>query len=332
MSMKDRGLPAIAVTMGDPAGIGPEVLVKALADPEIAALASWIIAGDRTVLETTEKCTGLRLPAPETVRLLDLKTPGAPEFETGKLSPVAGRAALGYVRAATQLCLKGEAAAIVTAPLNKEAVALSGEPFSGHTEYIARLCGAKESRMLLVNDQLRVVHVSTHIPLRRACELDPARIFRTIELGHEAVTLLGIAHPRIGVCGLNPHAGENGMFGGEDAEFIVPAVERAKANGIRCRGPIPADTIFLRAVRGEFDLVVAMYHDQGHIPAKLLDFECTVNVSLGLPLIRTSVDHGTAFDIAGKNVADPSSMKAAMRLAAVMASHRLTAMAPGDQS
>jgi 4-hydroxythreonine-4-phosphate dehydrogenase len=164
-----------------------------------------------------------------------------------------------------------------------------------------------------------VVHVSTHIPLREACRLDTRRILRTIELGAEAMTRLGYPAPRIAVCGLNPHAGESGLFGDEDARAIVPAVQAAQASGLDCEGPLPADTVFLRAVRGEFDLVVAMYHDQGHIPAKLVDFEGTVNVSLGLPILRTSVDHGTAFDIAGKNLASPASMKAAMRLAVRMA-------------
>ena len=224
-----------------------------------------------------------------------------------------------------KLCLADKADAIVTAPVNKEAVTLSGLKFSGHTEYIAELCGAKDSRMLLVNDRMRVVHVSTHLPLSRACELEPTRIVRTIELGHAALVSLGITDGLIAVCGLNPHAGENGLFGDEDSRSIVPAVEAASQLGIRCEGPLPADTVFLKAFRGVYALVVAMYHDQGHIPMKLIDFENTVNVSLGLPIIRTSVDHGTAFDIAGKNQADPTNMKAAMKLAAVMATNRSAA-------
>ena len=206
-----------------------------------------------------------------------------------------------------------------------EAVTLAGEKFSGHTEFIAELCGVPEPRMLLVNERLRVVHVSTHVPLRTACRLDVQRVLRTIELGHEAVRQLGVERPRLAVCGLNPHAGENGLFGNEDAEYILPAVRTAQSQGLDCRGPFPADTVFLKAARGEYDLVVAMYHDQGHVPMKVLDFEHTVNVSLGLPIIRTSVDHGTAFDIAGKNQADPASMIAAMKLAARMALHRVVA-------
>ena len=209
---------------------------------------------------------------------------------------------------------------MVTAPLNKEAVTLSGRSFSGHTEYIAELCGATDSRMLLASRVLSTVHVSTHIPLRRACELDTARILRTIELGDAAMKLLGFERPRVAVCGLNPHAGEHGLFGNEDARFIVPAIEQARQKGIECTGPHAGDTIFLQAARGAYDLIVAMYHDQGHIAMKLLDFTGTVNISLGIPIIRTSVDHGTAFDIAGKNKADAHSMKQAMRMAARMAS------------
>jgi 4-hydroxythreonine-4-phosphate dehydrogenase len=211
---------------------------------------------------------------------------------------------------------------MVTAPVNKEAVTLSGRPFSGHTEYIAELCGATASRMLLCSERLSTIHVTTHMALRAACEMSTGRILRTIELGWGAMKLLGMKQPRIAVCGLNPHAGEHGLFGDEDQRFIVPAVEAARAKGIPCSGPHAPDTVFLQAARGAYDLVVAMYHDQGHIPMKLIDFEGTVNISLGIPIIRTSVDHGTAFDIAGKNRADARSMKQAMRVAAKMAATR----------
>jgi len=320
MSASAGVCPNIAVTMGDPAGIGPEVVVKALADSQISGLARWTVAGNVPVLHQAEEITGLRLP--ETVTIIDPGVPGPEPFKIGQVSAAAGLAGLACVRAAVELCLEGRADAIVTAPLSKEAVTLAGERFSGHTEYIAALCGVADSRMLLVNDRMRVVHVSTHVPLRAACEISTERILRTIELGREAMDRLGVDNPRIAVCGLNPHAGESGLFGDEDGRFIAPAVELARAKGIRCFGPLPADTVFLKAVRGEHDLVVAMYHDQGHIPMKLLDFEHTVNVSLGLPILRTSVDHGTAFDIAGKNLADPGSMKAALKLAAVMAARR----------
>jgi 4-hydroxythreonine-4-phosphate dehydrogenase len=312
--------PVIVLTMGDPAGIGPEVVLKALADPNAAALADWVVVGDRRVLELTERLTGIPLG---NVRLHDTGALANHEqFEFGRLDARCGAAAVEYVRIATQLCLAGSADAMVTAPLNKEAVTLNGIGFSGHTEYIAELCGATESRMLLASERLATIHVTTHVPLRAACNLDPRRILRTIELGNEAMKLLGHSEPRIAVCGLNPHAGEHGLFGEEDERFILPAIEQARAAGIRCTGPHAGDTVFLQASRGAYDLVVAMYHDQGHIPMKLIDFEGTVNVSLGIPIIRTSVDHGTAFDIAGQNLADAHSMKQAMRLAARMATTR----------
>lgn len=310
--------PTIAITMGDPAGIGPEVTLKALADPEIAAISRFVVVGDAWVLQLTAEQTGL--PAP--VETLDLKLITPDEFKPGCLSAECGRAAFGYIEAATCLCLNGEADAMTTGPVNKEAVTLAGIPFTGHTEAIAEICGATGSRMLLVNKFLRVVHVTTHRSLRSACDLDTARILETIRLGHNATRWQGVERPRIAVCGLNPHAGEHGLFGTEDSDFIAPAVELARAEGMDCEGPQPADTLFYQAARGAYDLVVAIYHDQGHIPMKLLDFEHTVNVSLGLPIIRTSVDHGTAFDIVGKNVADADSMKAALRLAVTMARHR----------
>jgi len=312
--------------MGDPAGVGPEIILKALADPQAAGLGRWIVVGDRWVLDETAHALGLPALQPGgSLSIRDLAMLKQHELVPGKVSAACGRAAVEYVRAATALCLSGEADAMVTAPLNKEAVVMSGRAFSGHTEYIAELCGVTDSRMLLASERLRVVHVTTHVPLRRACQLDPDRVVRTIELGYEAARGLGIAQPRIAVCGLNPHAGEHGLFGNEDQDVILPAIETARHNGIACEGPLAPDTAFLKAARGAYDLVVAMYHDQGHIPMKLLDFEHTVNVSLGLPIIRTSVDHGTAFDIAGKNVADPTNMKAAMKLAVVMAANRVSA-------
>jgi len=321
-----KNLPAIVLSMGDPAGIGPEIVVKALADPQLAPLARWIVVGDSRVLERAERITGLKL---ESAELHDVRTlTGIDAFACGRLDARCGAAAVEYVRIATELCLRGEADAMVTAPLNKEAVTLSGRRFSGHTEYIAELCGATESRMLLWSERFSTVHVTTHVALRQACELDTPRILRTIELGSEAMKLVGIDQPRIAVCGLNPHAGEHQLFGNEEQRFIAPAIEEAGRRGIPCSGPHAGDTVFLQASRGAYDLVVAMYHDQGHIPMKLIDFEGTVNISLGIPIIRTSVDHGTAFDIAGKNQADPRSMKQAMRVAARMASTRRAATRP----
>ena len=344
--MQNETLLTIAITTGDPAGIGPEVVLKALADRELLNIARWLVIGDAAILSMVGKQIGLKPPdcivqdsarisaqwscdstaqqhtKTAQVCLLDLCQLEPSQFTIGRLNAMCGSAALEYVRTATQLCLDGQADAMVTAPLNKEAVSLTGQSFTGHTEFIADLAKAAESRMLLVNDHLRVIHVSTHRSLRSACELDTSRILRTIQLGNEALQSLGFAQPRIAVCGLNPHAGENGLFGSEDLELIVPAIQAAQDMGLICEGPFPADTIFIQAVRGAYDLVVAMYHDQGHVPMKLLDFEHTINVSLGLPIIRTSVDHGTAFDIAGKNRADPSSLKAAMKLAVTMSVNR----------
>jgi 4-phospho-D-threonate 3-dehydrogenase / 4-phospho-D-erythronate 3-dehydrogenase len=315
----------VAITMGDPAGVGPEIVIKALADPEIADLAHWIVIGDQEILNRTDRAAWQRVCQHPKVEVFDLALMAggdATDFRTGQLNAACGRAALAYVRAATEMCLSGSADAMTTAPINKEAVSLGGIRFSGHTEYIAELCGVPESWMLLANDRMRVIHVSTHVPLRHACGLDSARIQRTIELGHAALIQMGVPGPRIAVCGLNPHAGENGLLGKEDAEFIAPAVAGARERGVDCAGPLPADTLFLKAARGHYDLIVAMYHDQGHIPIKLLSFEDTVNVSLGIPVIRTSVDHGTAFDIAGKGLADARNMKAALRMAATMAQSR----------
>jgi 4-hydroxythreonine-4-phosphate dehydrogenase len=320
MTRPPQDLPRIALTMGDPAGVGPEIVVKALADPEIAAVARWVVVGDPRILAMAEQFTRLRLASAK------LRASGIlgdlDDFAFGRLDPRCGQAAVEYVRIATRMCLDGEAEAMVTAPLNKEAVALSGRLFSGHTEFIAEMCGAPEPRMLLATERLCTVHVSTHIPLRQACQLETGRILKTIELGDEAMRLLGFAQPRIAVCGLNPHAGEHGLFGEEDQTAIVPAIQAARARGIACSGPHAGDTVFLQALRGAYDLVVAMYHDQGHIPMKLIDFEGGVNISLGIPIIRTSVDHGTAFDIAGKNQADPRSLKQAMRMGARMAATR----------
>jgi 4-hydroxythreonine-4-phosphate dehydrogenase len=326
---ESQNKPTIVVTLGDPAGVGAEVTLKALTHADVKAGARWILLGDRPAVAGAERSTGVALDSLG-VDFRDLRMiPAHEPVQFGALRADYGKAAARYVHDATLMCLAGEADAMVTAPLNKEAVTLGGMQFSGHTEYIAELCGAKESRMLLAGVKLSVVHVSTHTSLREACNLDTNRIIRTIQLGNEAMKLLGHAHPRIAVCGLNPHAGEHGLFGSEDEEFIVPAVKACQAEGIACEGPVAPDTIFFKAVRGSHDLIVAMYHDQGHIPMKLLDFESTVNTSLGIPIIRTSVDHGTAFDIAGRNLASEGNMVAAMKMAMTMATHRRSVKARG---
>ena len=316
-------IPRIAISIGDPAGVGAEVALKALQDEALAASAQWIVVADRAALDAAAGVTGID---PASLRYTVMETGALPANHAiafGQLRAEYGLAAIDYVRRAAALCMSGEADAMVTAPLNKEAVTLSGRSFTGHTEYIAELTGASESRMMLYAEKLATVHVSTHVPLEQACRLEQRRIVRTIELGNEAMRLMRLQAPKIAVCGLNPHAGEHGLFGTQDAETIAPAIAEARALGIDCTGPHSPDTIFVRGLRGEFDLIVAMYHDQGHIPMKLVDFAGTVNVSLGMPIIRTSVDHGTAFDIAGRNIADAANMKAAMRLAARMAEGKL---------
>lgn len=315
----------IAITIGDPAGIGAEVAIKALAattDGDRAS-ARWLLIGDRSALAAAAQTTGIQLDSLP-CDLIEHHTLGDVPIRFGTLAAEYGLAAVDYVRHATHMCMSGAADAMVTAPLNKEAIVLSGMSFTGHTEYIAELSGATDSRMLLVSEKLATVHVSTHIALKQACKLQKERIIRTIELGDAALRLMLSRTPRIAVCGLNPHAGEHNLFGHEDSEIIFPAIAEAKSRGINCSGPWPGDSVFLRGLRGEFDLIVAMFHDQGHIPMKLIDFESTVNVSLGIPVIRTSVDHGTAFDIAGSNRADARNMLAAMRLAARMAKGKLT--------
>jgi 4-hydroxythreonine-4-phosphate dehydrogenase len=314
--------PRIVITLGDPAGIGPEVVLKALQEPALYEAADFTVCGDLAAIAVAERSTGYNLAAlPVRLHRCNVLSPKH-EVVCGQMRAEYGRAAMEAVREATQLCLRNEADAMVTAPLNKEAVVKNGIAFSGHTEYIAELCGTHESRMLLASDALAVVHVTTHVSLRRATELSQERIVRTVQMGHSAMQLLGNSAPHIAVCGLNPHAGEHGLFGEEDEQIIRPAVAACAAMGIRCEGPVAADTIFLRASQGSHDLVVAMYHDQGHIPMKLLAFDTTVNISLGLPIIRTSVDHGTAFDIAGQNRANPANMRAALRRAIQMAHHR----------
>ncbi len=316
-------LARIAISIGDPAGIGAEIALKALHDESVASLAHWLLIADSAALNAARGICGID-PASLPCKLVETGALAADHvIEFGRLRAAYGFAAIAYVRRAVELCMSDEADAMVTGPLNKEAVTLSGQAFSGHTEYIAELTGAPEPRMLLYSEKLATVHVSTHIALEQACRLDRAHIVHTIQLGNDALLWMRRRAPRIAVCGLNPHAGEHGLFGRQDAEIIAPAIAEARALGIDCSGPHSPDTIFVRASRGEFDLIVAMYHDQGHIPMKLIDFEGAVNVSLGLPIIRTSVDHGTAFEIAGRNQADATNMKAAMRLAVRMAEGRL---------
>jgi len=304
--------PTLVISAGDPAGVGPEVTVKALAQPEVRELAQLIVAGDPAQLAQVARDLGL--PAPERVE----PAGDAAGVEPGRLSAAGGHAAVAAVRRAVELVRSGAASALVTGPINKEALRLAGYPWPGHTEMLAELCGVPEVRMLLVSERLRVCHVTTHRSLRRAIEaVTRERVLETIRMTRAGAGRLGFATPRIAVAGLNPHAGEGGLFGDEEIREIAPAVEDARRDGIDASGPWPADTLFWRAAGGEFDFVVAMYHDQGHVPVKLAGFDEGVNVTLGLPFLRTSVDHGTAFDIAGQGRARWQSMAAAIRVAAL---------------
>lgn len=300
----------IGITLGDPAGIGPEIVAKALAEERLRNRASLVPIGPAAFLPRGSE----GVAAGE----IDLA-----QFQAGVVAVQCGAAALAAVEKGVALCRKGELHALVTGPLNKQAAKQAGMKQPGHTEYLAALCGVPEDavRMLLAGDRLRVIHVSTHLALRAAlAAVTTAQVLRTIELGAAAMPRLGISQPRIAVAGLNPHAGEQGLFGDEDSREISPAVEQARARGWNVAGPLPPDTVFLRAWQGEFDLVVAMYHDQGHIPMKLVEFDKAVNVTVGLPIVRTSVDHGTAFDIAGRNIARPDNMIRAIEMAISLAS------------
>jgi 4-phospho-D-threonate 3-dehydrogenase / 4-phospho-D-erythronate 3-dehydrogenase len=307
-------LPRLIITAGDPAGIGPEVTVRALAQPEVHEVAEIAVAGDPDDMRRTAERLGL--PAPSRIE----PAADARHVRLGQLSAAGGAVAVAAIKRAVELILASRYDALVTAPINKEALKLAGFGWPGHTEMLADLSGASEVRMLLLTDRLKVVHVTTHRSLRSAIEAATRdRILQTIELSHQGARQLGYERPQIGVAGLNPHAGEGGLFGDEEAREIGPAVNDARAAGMDVSGPWPADTLFWRAGRGEFDLVVAMYHDQGHIPVKLGGFDEGVNVTLGLPFPRASVDHGTAFDIAGKGIARWQSMAAAIRVGARLA-------------
>jgi 4-phospho-D-threonate 3-dehydrogenase / 4-phospho-D-erythronate 3-dehydrogenase len=324
--------PIIAITMGDPAGIGPEIVMRSLAHEDVYACCRPLVVGDAGRLcqagGIVQSKLALRLAsggrkalfAPGTVDVVDLGLV-PPDLPFGKVSAVAGEAAYRFIERACQMAVDGEADAICTAPISKEALHAAGHRYPGHTELLAELTGTPEVSMMLTAPKLRVIHVTTHIGLIDAIEkIDAALVERTIRRGHATLVNSGIRQPRIGVCAINPHAGENGLFGrGEEAIKIAPAVVACKAEGIRVDGPLPADTLFFLAARGDFDLVVAMYHDQGHGPIKVLGIEAGVNITVGLPVVRTSVDHGTAFVIAGKGCADERSLLEAIRQAVELA-------------
>lgn len=321
--------PPIVITMGDPSGVGPEVTVKALAALTPAQRADFAIVGDRAVLTRAIAASGLDIQLSEAtqsqagaLRLIEVPVEGLPD-RFGVLSPRCGEAAYQYIRTAVELTQAGKASGVVTAPINKEALNAAGHHYDGHTGLLAHLTGSRSSWMLLASERLNVVHVSTHVSLSTAIKrATPERVLETIRIGQRHLQRMGIESPRIAVAGINPHCGENGLFGTEDDNQVTPGVAVARAEGINVAGPISADTVYHRAYQGAFDLVVAQYHDQGHIPIKLVAFDTAVNVSLGLPIDRSSVDHGTAFDIAGTGKANHVNMLSALDYARRLATSK----------
>ncbi|MCD8023206.1 MAG: 4-hydroxythreonine-4-phosphate dehydrogenase PdxA [Lachnospiraceae bacterium] len=331
--------------MGDPASIGPEITAKALSDPSVYERCKPIVIGDVPVMEEALKIVGLSdklkihgvkdvseaLFEYGTIDVYDMGVVDIKELKRGQVSVMAGDAAFQYVKKVIELAMGKKVDATVTNALNKEAMNLAGHHYSGHTEIYAEFTGTKKYTMMLAHENLRVVHVSTHVSLREACDrVKKDRVLEVIRIADQACKQLGIAAPKIGVAGLNPHSGENGMFGREEIEEITPAIEEAKAEGILADGPVPPDTVFSKARGGWYDIVVAMYHDQGHIPLKVVGFVYNqeekkwdavagVNITLGLPIIRASVDHGTAFDQAGTGQASELSLINAMDYAIRMA-------------
>jgi 4-hydroxythreonine-4-phosphate dehydrogenase len=310
----------IGITMGDPAGVGPEIIVKSLAAMPEKERAQYRVFGNRESLAAAKAVLGADLDL-ASVDLHHTEIPGAP-LPFGRMDERGGEACFRFIEAAVRQAMAGQIAGIVTAPINKAALNAAGHHYDGHTGMLAHLTGAKSSFMLLASERLNVIHVSTHVSLRGAIDrAQPERILATIRAGHAHFRRLGIT-PRIAVAGLNPHCGEGGLFGDEDDTRIAPAVAQARAEGMDVQGPISADTVYYRAANGAFDLVVAQYHDQGHIPIKLIAFDTAVNVSLGLPIDRCSVDHGTAFDIAGKGLADNTNLNHALAYGRRMAANR----------
>jgi 4-hydroxythreonine-4-phosphate dehydrogenase len=336
--MNQTEKPILAVTMGDPAGTGPELITKAFLLPEVRAVCRPVVIGDAAVMRLAVGFTktgaiirSVRGPdeagdAPATINVVDLGNADPAKFARGQVSPFAGQAAFEYVRRAVESTQARAAHGVVTSAINKAAWHAAGHRYDGHTELLAELCGKPKVTMMLVADKLRICHVSTHVSLKEAIErVRPERILTVIKIARAGVQELGIADPHIAVAGLNPHAGEGGIFGDEEAKYIVPAIDQARALGFRVSGPLAGDTVFFRTLQGQFDCAIAMYHDQGHVAAKMLGIWLGVNVTLGLPIIRTSVEHGTDFDNAGTGRGDPRSLVQALKLGATMAANRLRA-------
>lgn len=341
-----QNLPIIGISMGDPSGIGPEIAAKALAQKEVYDICRPLVAGDAAVMKQAVEIArvDLKVRAVERVSeakfeygvidVVDLTNVDIKALEYGKVSAMAGKAAFEAVKKVIELAMNGEIDATVTGPINKEAINKAGFHYNGHTEIYADFTKTKNYTMLLAEGNLRVVHVSTHVSLRQACDnVKKERVLQVIKLAYSAMKDFGILEPKIGVAGLNPHASDGGLFGWEEEKEIIPAIEEARSMGINAEGPVPPDTLFSKAKGGQYDIVVAMYHDQGHIPLKVVGFNWNeqekkwssvsgVNITLGLPIIRTSVDHGTAFDRAGKGTSTPESLLHAIEYAAKFAEQR----------
>jgi len=334
--MSEPFKPLLGITLGDPAGIGPEIILRALSVEELYNCCRPVVIGDGEVLAHEKSAYNLHPSIKRidsisdadfelgTIDLLDLDNIEVRTLRMGEAQAVAGRAAYQYVEKAVRLAVSGEIHGIVTALLNKEALNKAGYRYPGHTEILVELTGTKDFAMMFITPRLRVILLTIHLPLREVCDLiEGERVLKRIEMADEALKTLGVDEPRIAVAGLNPHAGESGIFGREEIEEIRSAIEQAKGKGLDVTGPLPPDTVFWRAQKGDFDIVVAMYHDQGCIPIKLLGFEVGVNVTVGLPIIRTSVDHGTAFRHARERLgANPNSLIEAIKIAAILAKAR----------
>ncbi len=320
--MSDHHLPVIAISAGDPAGIGAEVLAKTLAGGELDGLCRPLVVGARWALDAGAEVAGVALPD---IRFIDVDVARPAGFRFGEISATCGTVAVRAVEQTAGITARGDAAAMVTCPINKEAVHAAGYVDDiGHQEILGRLTGSRWTATMLMTPGLRVVHLSTHKSLIEAARfVTRATIVEKLRLTRDTLARWGLANPRIAVAALNPHGGEGGLLGREEIDEIAPAVEQARQDGMLVSGPIPADSVFNRAIAGEFDLVLAMYHDQGHIAIKVHNFAQSVTATLGIPFIRTSVDHGTAFDIAGRGVADPASLLAAIRAAVTLARGRL---------
>ena len=324
--------PAIAITMGDPCGIGPEVVVKAMADPRVYETCRPLVVGNVYAMEQAVSLTGATMTVkevtdptqsgmePGVIDVVDIHNLNSEDITVGEINPTCGKAAMEWVTRAGELAMEGVVDALATAPLNKEAASLAGYKSIGHMELLQNLSNTKLVATMLMAKNLRVVHLSTHRSLSLACELvKKDRILDYLRLTHESFIRYGFEKPRIGTAALNPHGSDGGLLGDEERLEITPAIEAAQSEGIDATGPVPADIVFHQAIQGQYDAVLCMYHDQGHIPVKVYGFEESITANLGLPFVRTSVDHGTAFDIAGQGIASHESMLESIRLAVALA-------------